>query len=109
MFSGRNPMMFHPCGRSPPATPTQYYTQKRFRKGAYFVLRTETRGAAAELDNTAARLPLTSDFSVTDDVASSQEMAWRRSVHHSAEPRSRPRCPRNTDDDRASEDERGWQ
>src|SRR5271166_4490637 len=38
MFSGRNPMMFHPCGRSPPATPTQYYTQKRFRKGAHFVL-----------------------------------------------------------------------
>src|SRR5208282_6375679 len=59
MSSGRNPMMSRPGGRSPPATSTQYYTQKRFRKGAHLVLRTGTRRAAAGLDNTMARLPLT--------------------------------------------------
>src|SRR5208337_5037716 len=59
MSSGRNPIISCPGGRSPPATPTQYYTQKRFRKGAHLVFRTETRRAAAGLDNTMARLPLT--------------------------------------------------
>jgi len=78
MSSGRNPIMSCPSGRSPPATPTQYYTQKRFRKRAHLVFRTETARAAAGLDNTTAQLPLTPDFSVTDDVASSQENGMAR-------------------------------
>src|SRR5208283_4165897 len=73
MSSGRNPLMSRPSGQSTPATPSQYYTQKRFRKGAHLILRTETGRAAAQLDNTADRLPLTPDFPVTDDVAASQE------------------------------------
>jgi hypothetical protein len=57
-------------GRSPPATPTHYYTQKRFPKGAHLVLHTATRRVAAELDNVNAQLPLRPEFSICGELAS---------------------------------------